>query len=126
MESNRNKRSLGVTIFGWFFILSSLAGVSQVLPVLNKTGIPAVNSFFILVEFVFNSACFFIGLGILALDNNFRKSAIYYAILLFILSMVEALVFPSDQMIAQVIVKIFGIVIIFIFFTRPKVREQFI
>lgn len=126
-----NKRSIGVTIFGWFYIISSFTGVAQGLQVLsllvlNKTEeIPAITLLFLLVEFAFNIAIFFIGLGVLGLNDSARKSAICCAIFLFLLAIVECFVFPAGEMTVQTIVKMLGVIIVSIFFTRHKVKMQF-
>lgn len=135
MENNsvefKRKRSLGVTIFGWYFIVS---GVSYfiILPILIFSKIPTEKLLFIFHETdtgpygsLFSIGMIFLGNGLLDLQEVARKLTIWFCgfgIFLAIIGfLIDAKKFNPANNIASLIV----IVSAFYFFTRQKVKEQF-
>ena len=128
-EMMEKKRSKGVTIFGWLYIILSACGVmSLIAAIIEWQGMFYI--FAMLAQIIFFLR---IGRGLLKLQEWTRKWIIYLniiVILLFIsrtiwlyVSSPESRLLPIGIMAILTTVPI--LLLIIYFFTRPKVKEQF-
>lgn len=133
------KRSRGVTVFGWLFMILGILGcIGNVFfyfntpkELLDKYLASFKNSSMIIFQattiFSFLSAVvsFFIGFNILKLKELWRKIALYQAYAVIAEWLILALILAKDMV--QVLIgglPIFVFIQLF-FFTREKVKEQF-
>jgi len=142
-----NKRSKGVTFWGWVFIIGGILGIWAIFGHKFQIGSITVESkHFGLVDSIvfllFSGAYILCGLFVLRLDERARKTVIWLTIILmlyiFLSSLfqiiksanwdklpvndhVTVLLFLLVAMLENVLIAIFQIY----FFTRPKVKEQF-
>lgn len=123
------KRSKGITIFGWIYILFSVCGLMTLIAgILEGQGILYI--FAMLVEIILFLA---IGIGLLKLKEWARKFVVYSNIIVILLFISRTIwlyvVSPESPLFPIGIMAIFTAVpillLIIYFFTRPKVREQF-
>lgn len=132
----QKKRSRGVTIFAWYFMITSVVGfLSNIYLLRNPSSIHTVLQTDIpsykgqaeslelvsLISLGLNILVFFIGFNILRLKELWRKITIYYCLFMIL----YAVVYLSNlkiNLLAAVI--IFYIAIIF-YFSRPEVKQQF-
>jgi hypothetical protein len=134
-------RSKGVTILGWYFIISSAFGIlfnsyflftkpaQVVLDMWAKTYTISPET---LIKWVSLSGVIrsiillFIGINILKLKEFWRKMTLYYCIVIFL--EIISTFFYSRNIIITFVGHIFTIAInslIIYFIARPKVKEQF-
>ena len=123
------KRSIGVTIFGWFYILFSICGfMTLIAAILEWQGMLYIFA-------MLGQILLFLGMGIglLKLREWARKLVVYLniiVVLLFIARTLWLYVFtPESSLFPIGIMAIFTIVpillLIIYFFTRPKVKALF-
>lgn len=130
------KRSTGVTVFAWYFMITSVAGfLSNIYLLKNPSSIHTVLQtetqiykgsaesleLVSLISLGLNILVFFIGFNILRLKELWRKITIYYCLFMIL----YAIVYLSNlkiNLLAAII--IFYIAIIF-FFSRREVKQQF-
>jgi len=120
------KRSIGVMILGWYFILNSISHFLCVfIYALSDISIEKITPSFVKYPPII-TACWigmiFLGRGLLALQEWARKVTIFLFIFL-ILFFAAVLVFVSIYFM-HIIVFVFALIGLY-FLTRPKVREQF-
>jgi len=137
------KRSKGVTIFGWYFIITSITGLlfnlrslfSQQpnnLDTLSKFAklsamAPSLARIGSIVALFLSPLVFFIGFNILRLKVAWLKVTIYYSCFSLIYYLIFYLLLfknPIDAAPGLFSGCILFAIIIF-FFSRPKVKEQF-
>ena len=125
-----NKRSLGVTLFGIYFIFSALFGfIGSYLTIKIYHWIAYYN-------FIIFIVLLFLAINILQLKEWSRKGIIIYQIFT-LLAGVFVIIPASSELLShtrmaksgpfnyQSVIVIVGTLIIIYFFTRPKVKEQF-
>lgn len=136
-----NERSKGVTIFGWFLIVTSITGVIGNIYILIAP--PAfmaeyssqfyrfdpdlIREISSVISMVLNGFSFLVGLNILRLRERWRQIAIYYLLFQICYSSIFALVLLRDPTKSTGAVLGSGIINILLiyFLTRPNVRDQF-
>jgi len=118
------KRSIGVTIFGWYLIISSIVYFSTLLfRTFSKGPVTEVhwNTFAPLIWI----GAIILGKRLLKLQKWARKVLLWWFIIFCLLTPIAILLFGASFIhfgqIAGIAISIVGI----IYFTRPKVKEQF-
>ena len=116
------KRSIGVTVLGFLFIISPISHFLISIFYYHNTLQP-LQYFFILFSII-------IGINILLLKEWARKFVIIFAILLIFLSLTSFFIIPevifknNFNLITNFWMLIYGSLLLY-FFTRLKIKEQF-
>ena len=136
----KKKRSIGVTIFGWYFIVSSSLGSLRFLNLLlNQNYFKLINSYttlspdkyklYLLSMLVLQILTIIIGINILALKEIWRKTTLFLTSFLFIYGVLFILLGQKNNnstlLGMQILFLSIKTIIILFFFTRPKVKSQF-
>lgn len=115
-----NKRSIGVTLFGWFYIINGLAEFIEIIwhfiKPLDKS-VEELNVYGPIIGILFIS----IGIGLLKLKEWARIAMLILASIAIVVSPFLILSKPTNNVI---VILLFSCFILF-FFTRPKLKEQF-
>lgn len=122
------KRSIGVALLGWYFVITGIADFFFQAHLLKKTLASDIFSWAILFfGFVLSAFNFFIGVNILHWKELWRKLALGYC--LFVALSSVAFVYLSKHISKTGLVGVAVTCVLYVFFfyylKRPGVREQF-
>ena len=121
------KRSKGITILGWYFIIFSIFGfLGNLYFFIGTPPLEILLKWLFLVQALGSLLLLFIGINILKLKELWRKIAICY--FAYILLLIISISFYSKDIITTLLKHVLEIIIwsfIIYFITRPKVKEQF-
>lgn len=127
----QRRRSLGITIFGWYFIVN---GVSYflILLILIFSKMPVEKMLFIVNEMspgpsqpLIAIGMIFLGNGLLDLREWARKLTLWFSGFAIFATIISFLLDAKKFNHSYVIFSLIVIVAAFYFFTRQKVKEQF-
>ncbi|MCG2706510.1 MAG: hypothetical protein L6254_03075 [Candidatus Omnitrophica bacterium] len=131
-----NKRSPGLTIFAWYFMITAVIGFASNLYFLTNPskldtvleagrqsykGTPESLELTSMISLVLNILVFFIGFNVLRLKELWRKITLYYCFFMIFYIMTHFSTLGFNLMAAVIV---FYIAVVF-FFTRAEVKQQF-
>jgi cytochrome c biogenesis factor len=132
-----NKRSKGITILAWLFIVSMASVICSFVLNLSKVSASVTSEFRlnIIYDLFIPIILLILAVNILRLKEWARKGIVYYFIIVPLGSLLFGMIFnmhidindPIEIMtcIISLLVQLGVILLIIYFFTRPKVKEQF-
>lgn len=132
----QKKRSKGVTIFGWIFIILGSLPLLMIADALVRykyydTLVTVHKSFAVLIlAYIvgYGILLLILGIGLLKLKELARKAFLIFSCIILVISFIMFIMDIVAGNIGKIIGDIFRLAIFvsaFYFFTRPKVKEQF-
>jgi uncharacterized membrane protein len=127
----QNNRSTGVTILGWLFRIGGVVGFAQsmagILKIFSMIMRKSQMLSFVLLGISILVLCssilmYYIGVGLLKLEERARKWAIYISVFSIALGLLT--LFTRGN-IAEISLRIILFVIVIIYFNQEEVKEQF-